>query len=40
LGIAFLLQLTGAFSQAKTPERLSLDKGWRFYLGDIPFPVG
>jgi hypothetical protein len=20
-------------------ERLSLDKGWRFHLGDVPFPV-
>ena len=34
------------FAQQNTPtekviakhERLSLDKGWRFYLGDIPFP--
>ena len=24
---------------ADTRERLSLDRGWRFHLGDIPFPV-
>ena len=24
---------------ASNREKLSLDKGWRFYLGDIPFPV-
>lgn len=26
-------------SPVTTREVLSLDKGWRFHLGDIPFPV-
>jgi len=32
------LFLTGFFVQAQT-EKLSLDKGWRFYQGDIPMPT-
>lgn len=45
LFIAFIGLLTPAYAihQKITPttarEILSLDKGWRFHLGDIPFPV-
>ncbi len=28
-----------SFSPSLGRERLSLDRGWRFHLGDIPFPV-
>ncbi|MDF2193482.1 beta-galactosidase GalA [Paraflavitalea sp. CAU 1676] len=37
--IALLIQLRPAYSQYKGPERLSLDKGWRFYPGDHAFPI-
>jgi len=43
LALAIICQTASA--QTKTNvinaphERLSLDNGWRFYLGDIPFPV-
>ena len=38
LCISFSLQ---AYAQEKvtTREVLSLDKGWSFHLGDIPYPV-
>src|SRR3972149_2862671 len=32
-------QSTTPASQAGSRERLSLDRGWHFHLGDIPFPV-
>ena len=33
------LQISAGTPTANCPEKLSLDKGWRFFLGDIPFPV-
>jgi beta-galactosidase len=36
--IAFLFVNSLLFSQTTQRETLSLDKGWRFYQGDIPFP--
>jgi beta-galactosidase len=40
IGIVFLLVVIQSvvFAQSTSPQRLSLDKGWRFHLGDIPFP--
>jgi beta-galactosidase len=36
-----LLALSTALGQASDSprEKLSLDRGWLFYLGDVPFPV-
>ena len=42
LSFFLLLSLAAAstaLSQTYAAERLSLDKGWRFHVGDIPFPV-
>ena len=45
LGVFLGFQFSNAYSQStgteakKVRERLSLDKGWRFYPGDISFPV-
>jgi len=37
--ILFVLSFfISAPAQTTTPECLSLDKGWRFHLGDIAFP--
>ena len=33
------VQLFAGTPSRNCPERLSLDKGWRFNLGDIPFPI-
>lgn len=42
LSLIFLLLCLSGFSQKDSSvnhrEKLSLDKGWRFHLGDIPFP--
>ncbi len=45
VALSLLVPIVGAVTPA-TPtaapvaeERLSLDRGWRFHLGDIPFPV-
>lgn len=38
----FLLLLVGTLFQdvgAVNPENLSLNKGWRFHKGDVPFPI-
>ncbi|PTY08381.1 beta-galactosidase [Opitutaceae bacterium EW11] len=38
--LAFVLRLTASEEPASAGrERLSLDQGWWFHLGDIPFPV-
>ena len=39
--LSFILLFITAFSYGQTfpAERLSLDKGWLFHRGDIPFPV-
>lgn len=34
-----LLAVRAQTAEVQTQERLSLDPGWRFNLGDIPFPV-
>jgi beta-galactosidase len=43
LALAIICQTSTAQTTSSTisapHERLSLDNGWRFYLGDIPFPV-
>lgn len=40
LAAATLLAALPVFAQSQpSRERLSLDTGWRFHLGDIPFPV-
>lgn len=35
----FLFQYAGAQEKVTTREVLSLDKGWKFHQGDIPYPV-
>jgi hypothetical protein len=35
----FLTTVQLASAQSDVHERLSLDNGWRFNMGDIPFPV-
>ncbi|MEI6753424.1 MAG: beta-galactosidase GalA [Paludibacter sp.] len=39
LPIAFCFFLTGEIQSQNTRQRLSLDKGWRFFPGDIAFPI-
>ncbi|MGH2646268.1 MAG: glycoside hydrolase family 2 TIM barrel-domain containing protein, partial [Ginsengibacter sp.] len=36
--LGLLLQIATTYSQSTTREKLSLDKDWRFYEGDIPMP--
>jgi beta-galactosidase len=37
--LSFCCLLTGEIQSQNVSQRLSLDKGWRFYQGDIPFPI-
>ena len=39
LALLFVVSGLSASAQDSTREQLSLDSGWRFHLGDIPFPV-
>lgn len=39
VSVTFLLSLSIVVAAQNSPERLSLDKRWRFNLGDIAFPV-
>lgn len=37
--LAFCFILSGEIQSQNVRQRLSLDKGWRFYQGDIAFPI-
>lgn len=39
LGILISLSLLGQENGNMSREKLSFDKGWRFFKGDIPFPI-
>lgn len=36
--VLLMIYSATSFAQNKISERLSLNKGWRFHLGDVPFP--